>query len=66
MNNAELANFLFASIISADNEYFDEDVKQKIITRYRKKPQDYKYALEPIKDKELRGKYIALFEELEY
>ena len=63
MDKNELKNFVFASLISADNDELEEDVKQEIITRYKPgiKEQDWKYVLEPIKDEKVRDKLIQLF-----
>lgn len=62
MNNEELRCFLFASIISADNDDIEESIKQKIIHRYDKHPGNWEFILEPLgEDAE---KYIKLFKEL--
>ena len=39
---------MFASIISADNEAYTEDVKQEIISRYNKDNPNWEYILEPL------------------
>lgn len=50
---AEFKNLIFASIISADNDEFTEEVKQEIIDRYNKYKDDdcWDYILSPIADK---------------
>ena len=49
----ELRNFMFTSIISADNEEYTEEQKQEVISRYElEKGQpdiDWEFVLEPIK-----------------
>lgn len=60
---SELQNYLFVSIISADNDEFGltEDEKQQIITKYdEKRPWDE--ILEPIKDIKMRKNLIKIFE----
>ena len=63
LDREQLKNFLFVSIISADNDEFDEDTKQAIIQRYdkSKKDQDWEYVLEPIKDASIRSSLIHIF-----
>jgi hypothetical protein len=62
-----LKYFLFASIISADNDSYTEDVKQDIIQRYDKYKDcgfddvDWKYVLEPLGDDS--DKYVKLMKE---
>ena len=67
MEKNELKNFVFASLISADNDELEEDVKQELIARYKpgEKEQDWKYILEPIKDEQSRNKLIELLESCE-
>lgn len=64
MDRKELKYFIFGSIISADNDEFDEDTKQAIIARFDRENNfddvDWEYVLEPIKDKETRYKLIKL------
>lgn len=67
MDKEGLKYFLFASIISADNESYTEETKQDIIHRYDKYKDcgfddvDWKYVLEPLgEDAE---KYIKLMRE---
>lgn len=64
MSRKELKYFIFGSIISADNDEFDEDTKQAIIARFDSEDDfdntDWEYVLEPIKDKEIRYKLIKL------
>ena len=67
MEKNELKNFIYVSLISADNDELEEDVKQEIIARYNRdsEKQDWKYVLEPIKDEQSRNKLIQLFESCE-
>ena len=60
----ELRNFVYVSIISADNDEFglSEDDKQEIISRH-KLGSTWEYTLEPIKDEKKRKMLIDLFEE---
>lgn len=63
LNNVEC--LILASIISADNEHLDEDVKQDIMQRYHEWGEDipnWSYILEPIKDEIQRDKLIELLE----
>ncbi len=60
MTKGELKYMVLGSIISADNTEFTEEVKQEIITRYNKNPEDLAYVLEPIEDYEKRLKYLNL------
>jgi hypothetical protein len=62
----ELQNYIYASIISADNDEFglSEDDKQEIIQRH-KLGSTWEYTLEPIKDKKQRETLIRFFEESE-
>ena len=52
---SELKNFIYVSIISADNDEFglSEEDKQEIISRH-KLGSSWEYTLEPIKDKKKR------------
>lgn len=67
----QLMYIVFASIISADNDQLDEDTKQAIIAKYdaerKDEPSvlDWDKILEPIKDVELRDKYINLLKATE-
>ena len=67
MDKEALKYFLFASIISADNDSYTEDVKQDIIQRYDKYKDcdfdsvDWKYVLEPLGDN--ADKYVKLMKE---
>ncbi len=67
----QLMYIAFASIISADNDQLDEDTKQTIIAKYdderKDEPSvlDWDKILEPIKDVELRDKYINLLKATE-
>lgn len=67
MDKEGLKYFLFASIISADNDSYTEDVKQDIIQRYDKYKDcdfdsvDWKYVLEPLGEDV--DKYIKLMKE---
>lgn len=64
MDKEGLKYFLFASIISADNDSYTEEAKQDIISRYDKYKEcklndvDWEYVLEPLgEDAE---KYVKL------
>lgn len=59
----EFRNYIYASIISADNDEFNlsEDDKQEIIQR-RRMGSTWEYILEPIKDKKQRKMLIDFFE----
>lgn len=61
---SELKNFLYVSIISADNDEFglSEDDKQEIMSRY-KESKNWEYILEPIKDEKQRETLIHIFNE---
>ena len=66
MNNKdleELRNFVYVSIISADNDEFglSEEDKQEIISRH-KIGSTWEYTLEPIKNIKQRKKLIDFFE----
>ena len=58
----ELRNYIYVSIISADNDEFglSEDDKQEIIQRH-KLGSTWEYTLEPIKDKKKREQLIQFF-----
>ena len=62
----QLMYIAFASIISADNDQLDEDTKQAIMAKYEAETKDepsvldWDKILDPIKDDELRNKYIEL------
>lgn len=60
----ELRNYIYTSIISADNDEFNlsEDDKQEIIQR-RRMGSTWEYILEPIKDEKQRKMLIDFFEE---
>ena len=60
----ELRNYIYASIISADNDEFglSEDDKQEIIQRH-KLGSTWEYILEPIKDEKKRKQLIDFFED---
>lgn len=67
LNTSQLRNFLYVSIISADNDDLTEEEKQAIISRTDPKnleDTDWVYALEPIKDAEKRDKYIKVMREI--
>ena len=59
----ELRNYIYASIISADNDEFglSEDDKQEIIQR-RRLGSTWDYILEPIKDEKKRKRLIEFFD----
>lgn len=61
---SELKNFLYVSIISADNDEYglSEDDKQEIMRRY-KESKNWEYILEPIKDEKQREMLIRIFNE---
>ena len=67
----QLMYIVFASIISADNDKLDEDTKQAIIAKYEAKTKDepsvldWDKILDPVKDDELRNKYIELLKATE-
>lgn len=52
MEREELRSYLFASIISAENDNYTEDVKQEVIRRYdiekNNEHKDWQFILEPI------------------
>lgn len=67
MDEKELKYFIFASIISADNDEYTEETKQDIISRYSKYKEcefddvDWEYVLKPLgEDAE---KYVKLMKE---
>ena len=57
-----MRNLLYISIISADNDEYDEDIKQSIISRYNenKGDPDWWYVFEPLGED--REKYVKLME----
>lgn len=55
-----LKYFILGSIISADNDKYTEDVKQEIIQRMKKDPENWSYILEPLG--EHASKYVELIE----
>ena len=61
-NLEELRNYVYVSIISADNDEFNlsEDDKQEIIERH-KLGSTWEYTLEPIKDEKRRQQLIDFF-----
>lgn len=60
----QLKNYIYVSIISADNDEFglSEEDKQEIIERH-KLGSTWEYILEPIKDEKARKRLIDFFEE---
>lgn len=67
LNTSQLRNFLYVSIISAENDQLTEEEKQAIIQRTNPKDlenTDWEYALEPIKDADKREKYIEIMREV--
>lgn len=56
----ELRNFVFVSIISADNDEFNlsEEDKQEILKRHKEDSDNWAHILEPIKDEEQRERLI--------
>ena len=59
----QLKNYIYVSIISADNDEFglSEEDKQEIIAR-RKMGSTWEYTLEPIKDEKVRKHLIELLD----
>ena len=59
----QLRNYVYTSIISADNDEYglSEDDKQEIIARH-KLGSSWEYTLEPIKNKKKREQLINFFE----
>ena len=66
MDNNSLKYFVFASIISADNDEFTEETKQEIIRRYNPdekwEDHDWRHILEPIKDSNKIDKLLSILE----
>lgn len=64
MEKDQLKIFIFTSIISADNDEFTEDQKQRVIARYEPNDNindhDWEYILDPIKDTEHYQTYLDL------
>lgn len=68
MSEQQLKYFVMASIISADNDEYTEDIKQEIISRFgidRASNKDWseynwEYILEPIGDKDRISKLIGM------
>lgn len=62
LDDKAIKNFLFASIISADNYRLTEEVKQSIISRYKdaEHKEEWEYILEPIEDEKYRKSLIEL------
>lgn len=60
----ELRNYVYVSIISADNDEFglSEEDKQEIMARHQL-GSTWEYTLEPIKDKKIRKNLIDFFNE---
>lgn len=63
MDEKELKYFIFASIISADNDEYTEETKQAIIQRFDSSKDidsiDWKYVLEPLgEDAEKYAKFM--------
>ena len=59
----ELQRYIYAGIISADNDGFglSEDDKQEIITRHQL-GSTWEYTLEPIKNEKMRKALVEFFE----
>ena len=59
----QLRNYVYTSIISADNDEYglSEDDKQEIIARH-KLGSSWEYTLEPIKDEKVRKHLIELLD----
>jgi len=66
MEDIGLKDFIYVSIISADNNEFDlsEEDKQEIIQRH-KLGSTWEYTLEPIKDEKKRKMLIDFFNDTE-
>ncbi len=66
MDEQSLKYFVFASIISADNDEFTEEVKQEILSRYNPdekwEDHDWEYILEPIGDKVKIDRLVSVLE----
>ena len=62
MTDKQLRIFAFASIISADNDMYSEEVKQEIMRRHRES-NDWAYILDPIEDVEHKDKLIKFFKD---
>lgn len=62
----DIKNFIYVSIISADNNEFDlsEEDKREIIQRH-KLGSTWEYTLEPIKDEKKRKMLIDFFNDTE-
>ena len=64
MNDDSLKYFVFASITSADNDEFTEEVKQEILSRYNPdekwEDHDWEHILEPIGDKEKIDRLVSI------
>lgn len=64
MSEESLKYFVFASIISADNDEFTEEVKQEIISRYNPdekwEDHDWRHVLEPIGDNDKIDKLVSI------
>ena len=62
MELEELKNYLYVSIISAENEEFTEEQKQEVIKRYDEAREintyNWEYILQPVDD---TGKLVELF-----
>lgn len=66
-NTSQLRNFLYVSIISADNDDLTEEEKQAIMKRTDPKNldnTDWVYALEPINDIIKRAKYVKVMKDI--
>lgn len=63
MTNEELRNYIYVSLISADNDELSEDEKQQILSRHKLSPGDWAYILEPIKDERQRQLFMEILNE---
>lgn len=64
MSDQSLKYFVFACMISADNDEFTEEVKQEILSRYNPdekwEDHNWEYILEPIGDSNKIDKLVGI------
>ena len=63
MIGEEIKNILFTFIISADNDEFEEDLKQELLSRHEERPDDWGYIYEPLGD--TAKKLLELYKEVD-